>query len=116
MLSMHSEVCTFFLFTMSEKDGGKPKTIHTVFTSMSAPRWEYCTSNTADITVMLPSHLLYFPISGKLYLISALPLRLFSETFNAEETRNKAQSRTWSAILKWKTEMGKGSLAEMLFG
>lgn len=42
--------------------------------------------------VMLQSHLLYFPIPGKLYLISALPLRLFWETFQVEEARNKAQS------------------------
>lgn len=38
---------------------------------------DHCTSNIADITVMLPSRLLYFPISGKLYLISALPQPLF---------------------------------------
>lgn len=38
---------------------------------------EHYTANIADIMVVLPSHLLYFPISGKLYLISALPQTLF---------------------------------------
>lgn len=73
-------------------------------------------SNTADIMVMLPSRLLYFPIPGKLYLISALPLRLFGRPLKQRKPETKRRPGTWSAILKWKTEMGKGSLAEMLFG
>lgn len=77
---------------------------------------EYCTSNIAHIMVMLLSHLLYFPISGKLYLVSALPLRLFGRLLKWRKLETKHSPRTGSAILKWKTEMGKGSLAEMLFG
>ena len=79
-------------------------------------RAEYCTSNIADIMVMLPSHLLYFLIPGKLYLISALPLTLFGRLLKWRKLETKHNPRTWSAILKWKTEMGKGSPAEMLFG
>lgn len=63
-------------------------------------------------------HLIYCtsPVPGKLYLISALPLRLFGRLLKRRNPETKRGLRTWRPILKWKTKMGRGSPAEMLFG
>lgn len=76
----------------------------------------YIHCNITDLALMLPSLLLYVLISGKLHRISVLLLGPFSE-FKEEETwKKRTNQRTLSVILKWKTEMGKWSVAEMLFG
>ena len=61
---------------------------------------EYCTSNIAHIMVMLPSHLLYFPLSRESstsYLHCSEAVR---ETFKVEEGRNKARSEDMECNLE----------------
>lgn len=113
--SVHREACNS---TITEKHLKLKllSTKHSKAGGCSRGGADYCTSYISDIMVMLPSHLLYFPIPGKLYLISALPLRLFGRLLKWRKLENKAQSEEMECNLEMENWNGKGSLAEMLFG